>query len=129
MSVAPRIPAPVRQRGMTIIGVLLVLIVIAFVALIAMRIVPIYVDYFTIRQAIEGLKSESDVKSMSREDIHKSLDRRFDVSYVDVIRGRDLKIARQGQDLVLKLVYEDRRSLIGNLDVVARFDEDVVLTR
>lgn len=129
MTTTPRRAGPVRQRGMTIIGVLLVLIVIAFTALIVMRIAPIYVDYFSVREAIKGLKSESNITTMSKEEIYNSLDRRFDVSYVDVVRGRDLKLVRQGEDLVLKLVYEDRRPLIGNLDVVARFDENVVLNR
>lgn len=47
-----------RQRGMTVIGMLLLIIVIAFVALIAMKVVPMYIQYFSIKSTIESIRKE-----------------------------------------------------------------------
>lgn len=117
-----------RQRGMTMIGVIMLLIIIAFGALIAMRIAPIYIEYFSIRQAIESLKSEG-VAGMNKFDIQRSLEKHFDISYVSVIKAKDLKVIKKGGDLILELAYEDRRPLLANLDVVAVFNDDIVLTK
>lgn len=119
----------VRQRGITVIATLLILIIIAFVALIAMRIVPIYLDYYNIKTTIESVKKEPGVEQWSSVDIHRAIQRRFDIGYVETIKAQDVKIRRQGNQRILQLVYEDRRPLIANLDVVAKFNETVVLSQ
>ena len=118
-----------HQRGMTVIGAVILLIIIAFAVLIGMRVVPIYISYFNIREAVEGLKSESGIRQMSAAEIRNSLDKRFYIGYVEVIKARDLKVIKKGNDVILKLVYEDRRPLIGNLDIVAKFNDDIELTQ
>lgn len=118
---------PRRQRGMTAIGFVLVLIVIAFSALITMKVLPIYLDFFSIRSTLEGLASEPGVRERSPADITQAIDRRFDVSYVTVIQAKDIKVQKKGGVISLILKYEDRRPLLSNLDVVASFDEVIVL--
>ena len=54
-----------RQRGISLIGGLLMLIVVCFVALMAIRIVPIYVSYFTVKSALEGLPHDPASRQMS----------------------------------------------------------------
>lgn len=129
MTTISRASSRVRQRGMTVIGVVILLIIIAFAVLIGMRIVPIYISYFNIREAIEGLKSESGIRQMSATEIHRSLDKRFYIGYIQTVKARDLKVVKQGNNVILKLVYEDRRPLIANLDIVAKFNDDIVLTQ
>lgn len=118
---------PRRERGMTAMGFVLVLIVIGFSALIAMKVLPIYLDYFSIRSTLEGLASEPGVRERSPADITKAIERRFDVSFVTVIKAKDVKIQKKGGAISLILQYEDRRPLLSNLDVVASFDEVIVL--
>jgi len=119
---------PDRQRGITLIGGLLWLIIAAFVALIVLRVVPIYIDYFTIITTLQGLKKEPQVGQMSADDIYRTIERRFDISYVQVIKPQQIKIRKQGNNRVLDLIYEDRRPLIGNLDIVAKFNDTIVLS-
>ena len=68
-----------RQRGMTVIGMLLLIIVIAFVALIAMKVVPMYVQYFSIKSTIESIRKEPQVAQMSPMDIQNAIQKRFDI--------------------------------------------------
>jgi hypothetical protein len=120
--------AGARQQGMTVIAVIMIMIIIAFVALIVMRIVPIYINYFSIRSTLEGLKSEPELDRMAAVDVQRAIQRRFEISYVNVIEARHVKVRMQGREKFLDLVYEDRRPLIGNLDVVAKFNETIVLS-
>ena len=116
-----------RQRGMTVIGMLLLLIVIAFVALIAMKVVPMYIQYFTVKSTIESVRKEPQIAQMSPTDIQNAIQKRFDIGYVDNITARDLKIRNDRGGRVLDLVYQDKRALFYGLSVVLEVNEAIPL--
>ena len=115
------------QRGMTLIGMLLLLIVIAFVALIAMKVVPMYIQYFTVKSTIESVRKEPQIAQMSPTDIQNAIQKRFDIGYVDNITARDLKIRNDRGGRVLDLVYQDKRALFYGLSVVLEVNEAIPL--
>ena len=116
-----------RQRGITILAAILLLIVIGFVAVLVMRVLPIYIDYFSARSTLEGLRSEPGIQERSQIDITKSIDRRFNISYIEHLQAKDIKIIKKGGVLSLLLKYEDRRPLMGNMDVIAKFNDTIQL--
>ena len=116
-----------RQGGMTVIGMLLLLIVIAFVALIAMKVVPMYVQYYSIKSTIESIRKEPQVAQMSAQEIQNAIQKRFDIGYVDNITARDLKIRNDRNGRVLDLVYQDERALFYGLSVVLKVNEVIPL--
>lgn len=122
-----KLNTPSRERGMTMMGFVLVLVVIGFSALMTMKVLPIYLDYFSIRSSLEGLAGEPGARERSPADIIKAIERRFDVSFVTVIQAKDIKVQKKSGVTSLILKYEDRRPLLGNLDVIANFDEVIVL--
>jgi cell division protein FtsL len=116
-----------RQRGMTVIGMLLVMIVVAFVALIGMKVVPMYVQYYSIKSTIESIRKEPQVAQMTPMDIQNAIQKRFDIGYVDNISARDLKIRNERSGRVLDLIYQDERSLFYGLYVVLKVNESIPL--
>lgn len=116
-----------KQRGMTVIGLLLVLIVIGFMALVAMKVVPMYIQYFTIKSTIESIRKEPQIAQMSIQDIQTGIDKRFDIGYVNNITARDLKIRNDRSGRVLDLVYQDERELFYGLFVVLKVNETITL--
>jgi Tfp pilus assembly major pilin PilA len=112
---------------MTVIGMLLLLIVIAFVALIAMKVVPMYMQYFTVKSTIESVRKEPQIAQMSPTDIQNAIQKRFDIGYVDNITARDLKIRNDRGGRVLDLVYQDERALFYGLSVVLKVNEVIPL--
>jgi hypothetical protein len=117
-----------RQQGITVISGLVILVGLGFVALIALRVTPIYIDYFTVRSTLEGLRKEPEIARMTTFDIHKTIQKRFDIGYVDIVKAKQTKVLRQGNERYLELVYEDRRPVIGNVDVVAKFNINIPLS-
>jgi cell division protein FtsL len=116
-----------RQRGMTVIGMLLVMIVVAFVALIGMKVVPMYVQYYSIKSTIESIRKEPQVAQMTPMDIQNAIQKRFDIGYVDNISARDLKIRNERSGRVLDLIYQDERSMFYGLSVVLKVNESIPL--
>ncbi|MDS4025854.1 MAG: DUF4845 domain-containing protein [Candidatus Contendobacter sp.] len=116
-----------RQRGLTVLGMLILLIAIGFVALLVMKVVPMYVQYYTIKSSIESVRKES-VGQMAATDIQNLIQKRFDTGYVENVRARDLKIRNDRQGKVLDLTYQDERELFQGLFVVLKVNEPVLLS-
>ena len=117
-----------RQQGMSLIGMLLLIVVIAFVALIGMKVIPMYIQYYSIKSTVESIRKEPQLAQMSPQDIQNAIQKRFDIGYVDNITARDLKIRNDRGGRVLDLVYEDERELFYKLSVVLKVNEAIPLS-
>ena len=117
-----------KQHGMTIIGILLLLVVLGFMALVAMKVVPMYIQLYTIKSTVESIRNEPQLAQMSATEIQNALQKRFEIGYVDKIRARDLKIANTPEGRVLNLAYIDEQALFYGLYAVLKVDEVVPLT-
>lgn len=109
-----------KQRGMTLIGFLIVLSAALFVAYIAMKLVPIYLNHYSVVSSMKGLAAEPNAAEMSEARLRDLLSRKFSTSYVKHVTARDIKIVR-GTGVEIVAEYEVREDLIGNLDAVISF--------
>lgn len=117
-----------RQRGLTVIGMLLLIVVLGFMALIAMKVIPMYIQYFTIKSTIESIRKEPQLAQMGLAEIQTALQKRFDIGYVDKITAKDIKLRNDRNGRVLDLVYEDDQPLFYGLHVVLKVNEAIPLT-
>ncbi len=116
-----------RQRGMTILGMILVIIMVAFVALIGMKVIPMYIQYYSIKSTIESVRKEPMLAQMTPTDIQKAIDRRFTIGYVENVKASDLKIRNERNIRVLELKYDDERELFYGLYVMLKVNEVIPL--
>ncbi len=116
-----------KQKGMTLIGFVIVLSAVMFVTFIGMRVGPIYLEYFSVVSAMNGVASERGSANLSPFDIRVKVLNRLYVSYsAENVKDKHIKIVR-GNGVHLRVKYEVRKPVIGNLDVVAKFDRTVRL--
>ncbi|MDT8437756.1 MAG: DUF4845 domain-containing protein [Wenzhouxiangellaceae bacterium] len=109
-----------EQQGLTLIGFLIVLAIALFAVYIGMKLVPIYLNHYSVIKSMESLAAEPGSANMSEARIRDLLSRKFETSYVQHVRPRDIRIVRStGIELVAE--YEVRESLIGNVDAVVSF--------
>lgn len=118
-----------RQKGMTGIGWLTVLGLIAFFALLTLRMVPSYLEYYKIASALEKLTKESGMAEVNPVEIRKALERQFDIGYVSAISHKDVRVKPSGAYYNVTAQYDDRKHLFGNVDVVMSFDKTVKVAR
>lgn len=116
-----------KQGGLTLIGFLIVLSMVIFVAFIGMKIGPIYMEYYSVVSAMNGVASERGSANLSPYDIRVKVLNRLYVSYsAENVKEQHIKLTR-GNGVNLRIAYEVRKPVIGNLDVVAKFDRTVKL--
>ena len=118
-----------KQSGMTLIGFVVVLAVVGFAAFVAMKLFPMYQEYYAVRTAAKSLASEPGVGDMDPYKIQEKFFKRLYMSYSENVKKENVKIERIDNGWSLKVNYEVRRGMIGNLDVVGVFDVSQDLTR
>lgn len=112
-----------KQRGITLMGFIMVLAVIGVFLFIGIRLSPVYIEYYAVVKDLKAACQEPDSSKASIDQMRKKLERRFFVSYVEnVDLKKHLKLIRNGDDRQLNINYEVRKPLIYNLDFVAKFD-------
>jgi Tfp pilus assembly protein PilE len=112
-----------KQRGITLIGFIMVLAVVGIFLFLGLRLFPVYAEYYSAVTDLKAACRESDAPKASLQDMRNKLDRRFNISYVDSINtAKDLKLIKEGDQKLLNIKYEVRKPLIYNLDFVAKFD-------
>ena len=116
-----------HQRGMTAIGWLIVLVMIGFFVLLALRMVPAYLDFYKVVSTLDALEAESGF-SNPRE-IRRLLERRFEISYVSVITPADVVIKPVGGTYTVTAAYEQSEHIAGNVYVVMDFEKVVTVNR
>ncbi|MBE9548919.1 MAG: DUF4845 domain-containing protein [Proteobacteria bacterium] len=117
---------PKQQRGITLIGFLIVLSLAVFVAFMGMKIVPVYIDHYSVLQAMKGVQKESGIATATPGKIKDLFFRRLYVSYVDGIEARHVKVIRtNGRTLQVK--YDVQKQMVGNVDIIIHFDDSVIL--
>lgn len=111
-----------KQKGLSIIGFLMVLSLIIFGFYIGMRIGPIYIEYYSVVSAMNGVASERGSAQKTPFELKRGTLDRLYVSYAtNNVKENNIKVVRRN-GVHLRVTYEVRKPLIGNLDVVASFD-------
>ncbi len=116
------------QRGITLTSFLVVLIVVAFFLYIGMKLFPMYQEYYAVRSAMKSLAKEPGVGNMEPRRIQEMFFKRLYINYSENVKPADVKFDRIDGGWNMKVYYEVRREMIGNLDVVGKFDSNQELT-
>ncbi|BAZ93468.1 DUF4845 domain-containing protein [Thiohalobacter sp. COW1] len=120
---------PQRQQGMTLLGWIIVLGLIAFFVLLTLRLLPNYLENFKVAETLASLKNEPDITRKSPAEIRKLIDRRFIINDVTRIEARDVTVTNDKGRVTVRAQYEIRVPVLGNVDAVTKFDESVELIR
>ena len=119
-----------RSNGITLIGFLFLLLIIGFFGYLAMRLIPMYVEYMGVVKAMEQVRTEPNTANMSPEQVRQSLIRKFDTQYVDdaAIPPQAIRIVRQSNASTLNITYERRVPFLYNLEFLGTFNKSVSLS-
>lgn len=99
-----RTPSNRRQRGISLIGLLFWAIVVAFVALILVRVLPTINEYTTVLRAVQKIAQE---QPATVAEARKAFDRQKDIEYsISSISGQDLVVTKENDKVVIRFAYD-----------------------
>ena len=108
---------PGAERGVSLSGLIAVLVVIGLVAVLALKLIPAYLEYGAAKDAIVAAKEAGGTP----REMQAAFDRNAGINDVKAVRGRDLLITRDGDEAQISFAYEKRVPLTGNVSIVIDF--------
>ncbi|HEX8012599.1 MAG TPA: DUF4845 domain-containing protein [Casimicrobiaceae bacterium] len=114
-------PSRDRQSGLTIIGFIFVAAVVLSLAMIGFRVVPSYIEYFTVEKTLkQTLMNAREGATLAQ--LRSDFDLKASADYIDSVRGRDLELTREGNELVLTASWTNTLHLVGNVSLLLEFE-------
>jgi len=115
-----------RQRGVTLIGWIFLLIPIAILGYAALRLAPVYLNYMKVSRSMNQLVAEMHSGDTTNATIiRSSLEKHLDVESVDYPGIKDFDIRRDGTVWIVQSTYDETAPLFYNLALVVSFDKTV----
>lgn len=117
-----------NQQGLSFITIALIFGVFVFFLLTGLKIYPGYYEYFSVKTSMEGLKGDSNLDSMNKKDIWLALEKRFEINMVNTVKMEHLTVEldKKTKKRNIRLNYEYRVPLYGNVDAVLKFDTSII---
>ena len=112
-----------RERGMTTFGMLILVAFVGLFVFAGIRLVPVYLEHMKIVSVLDGVKDEYEGQSPSRQDLMRSLSRRFDIESINVISEKDLEIKKIADGYTIEAKYENHTPFIANISFTVTFNK------
>ena len=117
-----------KQQGVTMITIALGLVLLAFFVLIAVTVWPVYMENFNVNSHLDRLQNDSKVKSMTKMELVKTLEKRFGIDDVKSVGREDITVTGEpGSGYEIEVDYEVRKEFMGNVDLVIYFNRKVTI--
>ena len=109
-----------KQRGITLMGAIVGMVVLAFVGLFAAKLLPSYLEFFAVKKMLASMEAQGDTKGTVR-DIRLSFDRKNTIEGVREVKGDDLEITKEGGEAVVTASWSVKIPMIYNFSACLDF--------
>jgi hypothetical protein len=120
-----------QQRGLTFISLLIVLGLIAFFALITIKVGPLYIENASVNKSIEDLVGLPGIGKEGRTAMRKRIQNQMNIDDVKSLDSNDVTIlkSKDSKAWLVTAAYEARVNLFGNVGVFINFSKTVEVPR
>jgi hypothetical protein len=108
------------QSGVTLTGLIVVLFILVFLALFGMKLIPAYIEYGTAKKAIEAIARDR-TGATTPQEVRRLFDARAQIDSIDMIKGSDLEVTKDGTGVVIAFAYRKEVPLFANLGMYIDF--------
>lgn len=109
-----------KQRGLSLLGLLVIGFMVGFAMLLGFKLVPAYVEYFAAKKTIAVLAKEQ--KTSSPEDIRKAFEKRAVIEDINSFKADDLDIAKDKNGISISVAYDKIVPVFSNIYVLIKFE-------
>jgi hypothetical protein len=114
-----------RQRGATLLGMVVILGILGAGLYAAIRLVPLYLDYTKVARALEQVRDEHSSIDTSKQMIRSSLERRWDVEDIQGLFWKDVEITNADGGFDVRAAYRAEAPFVANVSLAVDFDKTV----
>jgi Tfp pilus assembly major pilin PilA len=112
------------QKGLSLLGWMFALVIVAFLASVAFKITPHYLDNNALEKVITAVETDPSLKIRTIPEFYSHLSKGLQINAVDLDIKEAIKITLDRSTFVVKVSYEKREPMIKNIDLVMNFDQE-----
>ena len=110
-----------KQKGVTLSGLLMWSVILIIIAMLGMKLAPVYIEYAAIQKTLSAITNDPTFKDALPREIRLSFSKRANIDNIDVISGRDIKISKEKGRKILKADYSVTIPLFANISMLIDF--------
>ena len=110
-----------KERGLTIMGFILVAAVVVIFIAVGARTVPAYIEYYSVQKSLE--KSLADAKDpTSLGDVRKAFTKFLQTDYIDSVNASDIDVQKAGNEVTASVAWSRKLHMVGNVSLYLEFE-------
>ena len=113
-----------KQKGLTLISWLAIIAVVLFNAIIAMNVVPVYLNDHSVKSLMQSLETDAAVKGATPKKLKEIITKRLRINNIYSVNKDHITIKASKNDYVITIEYEPRGRLVGSLDYIVSFKHE-----
>jgi hypothetical protein len=116
-----------RQRGATLLGMVVIISIVGFALYAGIRLMPLYLEYMAVSRALEQTAKEKTDGSTSPQQLRNDLDRRWIIEDIHSLDPKDIEIKKAAKGFTMRAWYRAEVPFVANVSLVADFDKTVAV--
>jgi Tfp pilus assembly major pilin PilA len=118
--------SPKKQQGMTLISMACVAIVVVSIFLLALNIVPIYMEHGKITGALESIKQNPEARNELPDQLSTRFFKLLSINNVSAVTRENVIISRDDSGTTkINVKYEVVKKIVANASILVEFDDTV----
>ena len=113
-----------KQRGLTLTGMLFWSVVLVLVAVLGMKVVPVYIENGTIKKNLVAIANETSLQNANAGQIRLAFTKRAQIDNISAITAKDIKITRDKGQNQLRVDYSVNVPLFANISLQIDFETE-----
>jgi len=109
------------QRGVTFVGMVFIAGLIVFGAIIGLKLIPAYIAYATVVNHLREIARSPDARGASPKEIQTMFNKRAQIDAIEAVKGDDVEVDKEGDQVILRAAYSTKIKLFGNLNACIDF--------
>ena len=99
------------QRGLSIVGLILILFVVVVVVVFGMKLIPSYIEYRSAKTAIDAIAAEN---PGTPAEVRRKFQARAEIDDINSVKPDELEITKDGSQVVIGFAYRREIPLWGD---------------
>lgn len=111
-----------KQRGAGLSGLFLWSFVLFFVAVLGMKLVPVYIENAAIKKTLIAIANDPVLQNGTKAEIRKSFNKRAQIDDISVVDEGDIEFNKENGQAVLSIIYSVKIPLFANISLYLDFN-------
>ncbi len=120
-------PAGLKKQQGGALAMMIIALFFGALLTLAIKIGPAYIDDMTIQEALESLEGTEGLEQMGPAQVRTLINKRLSVNNVRGFDAKNITVEKNGEFVVIKVDYEVRNNIIGNVDSIVHFQHEYEL--